>query len=57
MTWTLPTPMLLFAGVVALWPLPAVVRRPSSSLRLVAEAFATTLTVVTLVQLAWIALG
>jgi hypothetical protein len=28
MSWFLPTPLLLFAGVVALWPLAVVVRRP-----------------------------
>ena len=56
MSWTLPTPLLLFAGAVALWPLAAVVRRPTSSARLLAEAFGTTLAVIALVQLAWIAL-
>lgn len=40
MSWTLPLPPLLFAGVVALAPLVAVVRRPTSALRLIAEAFA-----------------
>jgi hypothetical protein len=42
MSWTLPTP-LLFAGSVALCPLAAVVRRPTSLPRLVAEAFGPTL--------------
>ena len=56
MSWLLPTPLLLFAGAVALWPLAAVVRRPTSLPRLVAEAFGVTLAVVALVQLAWIAL-
>jgi hypothetical protein len=51
----LPTP-LLFADVLALWPPAAVVRRPTSLPRLVAGAFGTTLAVVALVQLAWIAL-
>jgi hypothetical protein len=31
MSWTLPTPLLLFAGVVALLPLAALVRRPTST--------------------------
>ena len=48
MSWTLPTPLLLFTGVVALWPLAAVVRRPTSSPRLLAEAFGTTLAVIAL---------
>jgi hypothetical protein len=56
MTWALPTPLLLFAGVVALWPLAAVVRRPTSGPRLFVEALGVTLAVVALVQLAWIAL-
>jgi H+/gluconate symporter-like permease len=37
MNWVLPTPLLLFAGVVALMPLAALVRRPTSAPRLVAE--------------------
>ena len=45
MSWTLPTPLLLFAGAVALWPLAAVVRRPTSTPRLVAEAFGATLAI------------
>jgi len=44
------------AGAGALWPLTAVVRRPASSRRLFAEAFGTTLAIVGLVQLAWLAL-
>ena len=56
MSWTLPTPLLLCAGVVAIWPLAAVVRRPTSSPRLLAEAFGTTLAVIAVVQLAWLAL-
>jgi len=43
MNWTIPTPLLLFAGAVALWPLAAVVRRPTSAPRLVVEAFGVTL--------------
>jgi hypothetical protein len=39
MSWTLPTPLLLFAGVVALLPLVAVVRRPTPAPRLMAEAY------------------
>jgi len=49
MSWTLPTLMPLFAGAVAVWPLAAVVRRPTSSLRLLAEAFGTTPAVIGLV--------
>jgi hypothetical protein len=56
MTWILPTPLLLFAGGVALWTLAAVVRLPTSSPRLVAEAFAVTLAVIAVVWLGWIAL-
>jgi hypothetical protein len=41
---------------VALWLLAAVLRRPTSSLRLLAEAFGTTLAVIGLVWLGWIAL-
>ena len=56
MSWTLPTSLLHFAGAVATWPLAAVVRRPTSPALLVAEAFSTTLVVIGLVQLIWIAL-
>jgi len=48
MSWLLPTP-LLFAGVAALWPLAAVVHRPTSASRLLVEAFVTTLAVIALV--------
>ena len=44
--------MLLFAGAVAMAPLAAVVRRPTSRQRLVVEAFLTTLAVIGLVWLA-----
>ena len=44
------------AAVVALLPLAALVRRPTSAPRLVAEAFVTTLAVIALVWLAWVAL-
>jgi len=37
---------LLFAGVVALWPLAALLRRPTSAPRLMVEAFAVTLAVI-----------
>ena len=53
MSWLLPTPLLLFAGVVALWSLAAIVRRPTSATRLVVEAFVTTPAVIVLVWLAW----
>ena len=56
MTWTLPTPLLLFAGAVALWPLAAVMRRPTSATRLVVEAFATTLAVIGAVWACWVIL-
>ena len=55
-SWTLPTPLLLFAGAVALWPLAAVVRRPRLPPRLLAEAFGITVAVIALVQFAWLAL-
>jgi len=56
MSGLLPTPLLLFPAVVALWPLAAVVRRPTSAPRPLIEAFAPTLAVIGLVQFAWIAL-
>jgi hypothetical protein len=56
MSWSLPTTVLLFAGVVALLPLAALVRRSTSASRLVAEAFVTALAVIALVWLAWVAL-
>ena len=49
MSWLLPTPLMLFAGTLAIWPLAAVVRRPTSSPRLLAEAFGTMLAVVAFV--------
>jgi len=48
--------MLLFAGVMALLPLAALGRRPTSAPRLVAEVFITALAVIGLVWLAWVAL-
>jgi hypothetical protein len=56
MSWILPAPLLLFAAVVALLPPVALARRPTSAPRLVAEALVTTLAVITLVWLAWVAL-
>ena len=56
MSWLLPTPLLLFAGVVALWPLAALVRRPTSALRLLVEAVAVPTGVNAAVWLAWVAL-
>jgi len=56
MSWILPIPLLLFAGVVALWPLAALVRRPTSRARLIVEAFGTTLAVIGFVWLARITL-
>jgi hypothetical protein len=40
MNWILPVPLLLFAGVVALLTLAALVRRPTSAPRLIAGAMA-----------------
>jgi hypothetical protein len=54
--WTLPTPLLLLTGTVALLPLAALVRRPTSASRLLVEAFAVTLAIIALVWLAWVAL-
>lgn len=54
-SWLLPTPLLLFAGVVSLLPLTAIVRRSTSAPRLVAEAFLTTRAVIAVVWLAWVA--
>jgi hypothetical protein len=56
MSWTLPLPLVLFAGAIALLPLAAIVRRSTSASRLVAEAFVTALAVIALVWLAWVAL-
>jgi hypothetical protein len=56
MTWIMPTPMLLFAGIKTLLPLAALVRRSTSVPRLVGEAFLTALALIALVWLAWVAL-
>jgi hypothetical protein len=56
MNWTLPLPLLAFAGVIALLPLAALARRPTSAPRLVVEAFLAALAVIALVWLAWAAL-
>jgi hypothetical protein len=50
-----PVPLLAFAGVVALVPLAALVRRPTSALRLLVESFLTTGAVITVFWLAWVA--
>jgi hypothetical protein len=55
-SWTLPLPLLLFAGVVALLPLMALVRRPTSAPRLVMEVFVTALAVIAAVWGGWLAL-
>ena len=55
-SWTLPGPLLLFAGLVALVPLASVVRRLTAAPRLLAEAFITALAVIAFVWLAWVAL-
>ena len=44
------------AGAVALWPLSAVVRRPTSRPRLFAEALGTTLAVIGAVWACWVIL-
>jgi hypothetical protein len=49
MSWLLPVPLLLFAGVGALLPLAALVRRPTSAPRLVVEAIITALAAMALV--------
>jgi hypothetical protein len=51
MSWILPVPLLLFAGVVALLPLAALVRPPTSTPRLTAKAFIITLAVIALSRL------
>jgi hypothetical protein len=56
MSWTLATPLLLFASVAALLPLAALVRRPMSAPRLMVEVFVTAIAVIALVWLAWVAL-
>jgi hypothetical protein len=55
MSWILPTPLLLFASVVALLPLVTIGHRPTSAPRLVAEAFVAALAVIALVWLARVA--
>jgi hypothetical protein len=56
MSWLLPVPLLLFAGAVALLPLAAMVRRPTSAPRLVVEAFITALAVIAAVWASWVLL-
>jgi hypothetical protein len=56
MSWLLPPPLLLFAGVVALLPLASLVRRPTSARRLLVEAFAITLAVIAAVLGGWLLL-
>jgi hypothetical protein len=56
MNWIPPTPLLLFAGAVALLPLATVLRRPTSSPRLMVEVFAVTLAVIAAVWAGWLAL-
>jgi hypothetical protein len=56
MSWILPTPLLLFAGVVALLPRAALVSRSTSALRLVAAAFAVTVVVIPAVGAGWVLL-
>jgi hypothetical protein len=56
MSWILPVPLLAFAGVVALLPLAAVVRRATSVPRLIVEAFPVTVVVIALVWAGWLLL-
>jgi hypothetical protein len=56
MSWVLPTLLLLFAGAAVLRPLASAARRPNSPLRLVAVLFGTTLAVIGLIWLGWMAL-
>jgi len=49
-------PLLVFAGVVALLPLAAVVRRPTSAPRLVVEVFVVTVAVIVAVWAGWVLL-
>jgi hypothetical protein len=49
-------PLLVFAGTVGLVPIAAVVLRPTSAPRLVAETFLVTLAITALVWLTWAAL-
>jgi hypothetical protein len=56
MSWILPTPLLLFAGVVAPLPLASLVRRPTSAPRLMVEVFAVTLAVMAAAWAGWLAL-
>ena len=56
MSWLLPTPLVLFAGVVALLPLAALVRRSVSGPRLMVETFAVTLAVIAVVWAGLLAL-
>ena len=55
MTWILPTPLLLCAGVAAFVPLASLLRRPVSLPRLLVEAFAVTLVVIATFWLGWVA--
>jgi nicotinamide riboside transporter PnuC len=56
MSWLLPARLLLFAGVVALLPFAALVRRLTLTPCPVVEAFITALSVIALIWLAWVAL-
>jgi hypothetical protein len=56
MSWRLPVEQLPFASAIAHLPLVALMRRPTSTPRLVAEAFVTALAVIALVWLSWVAL-
>ena len=56
MSWLLPTPLLLVAGAAALLLVPSLLRRPVSTQRLAVETFGTTLGVIALFWLGWVAL-
>ena len=56
MSWLLPLPLLLFAGVVALVPMASLLRRPVSGPRLMEEAFGVTLAMIAAFWLRWLLL-
>jgi hypothetical protein len=56
MSWLLPIPLLIVAGVVALLPLASLLRRPVSLPRLIAEAFGITVAVIGTFWVGWVLL-
>jgi hypothetical protein len=57
LNWILPLPLLVVAAAVALLPLAAVMRRPTSAPRLVVEALAVTVAVIAAVWAGWVTFG